>query len=184
MKNRMDVFNKYLYIFIFSIISTLVFIVDYAPVSPAFLVEKNPIYDFLTEIYISMDTYNGISVILWIFIFSFYFNVYFDGEKNKKKNLILITLAIITSIFTMVCKSYAFDNTLNAFYSSTVQIIKTVLFTIGYILIYYALFKKISNLKLNLDVFKKKSESIINKINKHPILTSFILMVKKIKRKI
>jgi len=177
MKNRMDVFNKYLYIFIFSIISTLVFIVDYAPVSPAFLVEKNPIYDFLTEIYISMDTYNGISVILWIFIFSFYFNVYFDGEKNKKKNLILITLAIITSIFTMVCKSYAFDNTLNAFYSSTVQIIKTVLFTIGYILIYYALFKKISNLKLNLDVFKKKSESIINKINKHPILTSFILII-------
>ena len=61
MKNKMDIFNKYLYVFIFSVISTLVFIVDFAPVDRAFLVDGNVIYRFLTEIYISIDNYNGIS---------------------------------------------------------------------------------------------------------------------------
>lgn len=177
MNNKIDVFNKYLYVFIFSIISTLVFIVDYAPVNPAFLVEGNVIYRFLTEIYISIENYNGISVVLWIFIFYFYFNVYLNGEKNKKKCLFLIIISIIFSVFTIISKCYVLDNTLNAISSSSVQILKTVIFFIGYVLIYYALLKKISNLKINLNILKKKTKFIIDKINKHPIITSFIFIL-------
>ena len=175
--NKINVFNRYLYAFIFSMISTLVFIVDFAPVNPAYLVEDIAIYRFFSEISISLDTYNGISVILWIFIFYFYFNTYFDGAGNKKKNIFLVLMAIVISVFTIICKSYSYDNTLNVIYSSNVQIIKTVLFFVGYILIYYALFKKISILKLDLSVFKKKTKFIVDKINKHPIITSFILIM-------
>lgn len=180
MKNKMDIFNKYLYVFIFSVISTLVFIVDFAPVDRAFLVDGNVIYRFLTEIFISIDNYNGISVILWIFIFYFYFNVYFNGEKDKKKNLFLIIISIVFSIFTIVSKCYVLDNTLNAIYSSSVQIIKTVIFFVGYIIIYYALLKKFLSFKFDLNIvnkIKKKTEFIIEKINDHPIITSFILIL-------
>ena len=176
MENKIVLFNKYVYSFIFSIISTLLFVVDFTPVNPAFLAEDNVIYNFLTEIYIAVDSYNGISVILWFLIFYFYLNVYFDGEKYKKKNLFLTIIAIIVSIFTIVCKSYTIDNTLNAIYSSSVQIVKTIVFFVGYIMIYYALLKKVSTLKFNLNIFKKKTEFIVDKINKYPIISSLVLI--------
>ena len=175
--NKIVVFNKFVYALIFSMISTLVFIVDFAPVNPAYLVEDIAIYRFISEIHIAMDNYNGISVILWIFIFYFYFSVYFDGKTNRKKSIFLILISIIISIFTIICKSYSYDNTLNVIYSSNVQILKTVVFFIGYVLIYYAIFKKISTLKLDLSIFKKKNKFIVDKINKHPVITSFILIM-------
>ena len=177
MMNKVSVFNRYLYALIFSMISTLVFIVDFAPVNPTYLVEDIAIYRFFTEINISLDSYNGISVILWIFIFYFYFNTYFDGDRNKKKNIFFVLMAVLTSIFTIICKSYSYDNTLNVIYSSSVQIFKTIVFFVGYILIYYALFKKISTLKLDFSVLKKKTEFIVDKINKYPIIISFILII-------
>lgn len=176
MNNKISIFNKYLYSFIFSMISALVFIVDYSPVNSVFLTDDNVFYNFFTEIYISLDNYNGISVILWIFIFYFYFNVYFDDKNNRKRNLILSIFAIIFSIFTIVCKSYVFDNTLSSIYSSSIQIIKTIVFFVGYFLIYFALLKKISTLNLDLSIFKKKTTFIMKKINEHPIITSFILI--------
>lgn len=177
MMNKVVKFNKFVYALIFSMISTLVFIVDFVPVNPAYLVEDIEVYKFLTEINISLDNYNGISVILWIFIFYFYFTTYFDGKNNKKKSIFLILIAIVASIFTIVCKSYSYDNKLNIIWFSKVQIVKTIVFFIGYILIYYALFKKISNVKLDLSIFKKKTEFIVNKINKHPFITVFILLI-------
>lgn len=149
-------FNKYLYTFIFSIISMSIFIIDFKPYLTYFPNNNNEIVNFVTEFEHSLEAFDIIYVTLWFFILYFYFNVYFDNEKHGKKKLIYIIGAIIFTVVTILGKSYMMSNSLVYLYSSPMQIFKTVIFSFGYYLIYYALLKKILNIKIELKNVKKK----------------------------
>ena len=169
-------FNKYLYTFIFSIISMSVFIIDFKPYLTYFP-ENNPvIVNFVTEFEHSLKGFDVIYVTLWIFILYFYFNVYFDGKNYGKKKLIYIIGAIIFTVVTILGKSFSMSNSLTYLTSSHMQIFKTIIFSFGYYLIYYALLKKILNIKIDFKNVKKKTSFIAKQIDKHPIRTSIILI--------
>ena len=110
----------------------------------------------MTELEGSLNKFDIIYVTLWLFIVYFYFNVYFDGKKYSKRNIFCTIISIIFTIITMLGKSYSISNSLNSLYSSSAQIFKTVIFSFGYYLIYYAFLKKIFNFKINLNLLKKK----------------------------
>ena len=149
-------FNKYLYTFIFSIISVLVFLIDYKMCDAIHLSNDDLFVNFFIEIYQSIKNFDIIYVALWVFVFYFYYDLYFDGKKYSKINFIWIGMAIFFSIFTVIGNSYLIDNTLNTLYSSLAQIFKTIIFLLGYYLIYYAIIKKIFTIKYNFEFLKKK----------------------------
>lgn len=156
-------FNKYLYTFIFSVISMSVFIINFKPYLTYFPNNNSAIVNFVTEFEYSLEGFDIIYVTLWMFMLYFYFNVYFDGKNHGKKKLIYIIGAIIFTIVTILGKSYTMSNSLKYLYSSHMQIFKTVIFTFGYYLIYYALLKKVLNIKIDLRNVKKKHHLLQNR---------------------
>ena len=153
-------FNKYLYTFIFSIISCSIFIIDFKPYLTYFPEYNNSIVNFVTEFENSIKGFDIVYLTLWFFIVYFYFNVYFDGKKHGKKRLIYIVGAIIFTVITILGKSFTMSNSLTYLTSSHMQIFKTILFSFGYYLMYYALLKKILNMKIDLKNLKKKDRSL------------------------
>lgn len=149
-------FNKYLYAFIFSVISILVFIVEFKTYNSIYTTSNSSFVNFLTELFNSFKKFDIIYVTLWIFILYFYLNVYFDGKKYDKKSVVCTVIAVIFTVLTIIAKSYGIDNTLETIYESSTQIFKTVIFAFGYYLIYYAISKKLFNIKLDANLVKKK----------------------------
>lgn len=149
-------FNKYLYTFIFSMISVLVFLIDYKMCDSIHLSNDSLFVNFFVEIYQSIKNFDIIYVALWVFIFNFYYDIYFDSKKYGKINFLWIGMSIFFSIFTVIGNSYLIDNTLHTLYSSVAQIFKTVIFLLGYNLIYYAIIKKFFIIKYSFEFLKKK----------------------------
>lgn len=151
----MNKFNKYLYIFIFSILSILVFVMNVNECSSVYL-NNNWIVNFFSEIYYSLKPFDILYVTLYIFILYFYSNVYFDDKKKYKNKIISMIIAIIFSIVTLVGKTYMGNISLNILFSSLGQIFKTIVYISGYYLIYYAIIKMILNIKISNIKVKKK----------------------------
>ena len=151
----MEKFNRYLYIFIFSMISLLVFILQMEPCSSFYLNNNNAIVNFFSEIYYSLEKFDIIYVSLYIFILYFYSKVYFDNQPYENKNLGII-FAFIFSIITVVSKSFNLNNYLVNLISSPGQVCKTIIYLLGYYLIYYALLKKVLTFKFSSIRLKKK----------------------------
>lgn len=146
--DRMNKFNKYLYVFIFSVITVLVFLLNIEKCSIFYLDSNNWIVNFFKEINYSLVKFDIIYVSLWIFILYFYSNVYFDGSKFDRKKIVCIIISIIFTLITVVGKAYNLGNNLDILYSSIGQVFKTIIYLFGYYLIYYAILKKISSFKL------------------------------------
>ena len=161
--NKIYKFNKCLYTFIFSIISMSVFIINFKPYLAYFPENNNDITNFFIEFEQSVKEFDIIYVTLWIFILYFYFNVIFDGKNHGKKKLIYIIGAIILTVLTIIGKSFSMTDSLSYLFSSHMQIFKTVIFTLGYYLIYYAILKKLLSIKLDFNNVKKKRRLSQNK---------------------
>ena len=160
--SKMNKFNKYLYAFIFSIISMSVFIMKFEAYSPFFL-KGDAVSNFFTEFEYAVNGFDVVYVTVWFFMFYFYFNIYFDGEKFNKKKLICMIISIVLTVVTIVGRSYSMVNSMEMLYSSLMQIVKTVLFSLGYYLIYYALLRKLFSIKIDFNNVKKKDLSLQNK---------------------
>lgn len=156
MMYKMSNFSKYLYCFIFAAISMFVFLIDYAALDPRYLINDSAIVSFFEEIFYSLKLFDFIYTLLFIFVFYFYVNVYFDSNKYSKKSLLCSIFSVLFVCMTILFKSYGVDNTLNTIYSSYAQIFKTILLCLGYYFIYYAILKKIVNIKFNINNLKKK----------------------------
>lgn len=152
----MTKFNKCLYAFIFSIISMSVFIMKFEAYNPIFLKGDNGLVNFITEFEYALKGFDVIYVTIWFFMLYFYFNVYLDGEKFNKKKLFCIITSIVLTIVTVFGRSFLLSNSLELLYSSLMQVFKTVIFSFGYYLIYYAILKKLLSIKVNLINVKKK----------------------------
>ena len=172
---KISTFYKYFYWILFSVFSLMVFVIDYVPFDSRFLVSESELLNFFTEFRNSIKGYNTSYVALYLFIFTFYKNVYFDGIKYNKKSLFCSIVAFLFMVLSIVANSYLIDNTLNALYSSGAQIAKTFILAIGYYLIYYAMLKKLVNIKFSNINLKKKL--IFEKLNEHPFRTSLIILL-------
>lgn len=145
---KMNKFNKYLYVFIFSVITVLVFLLNIEECSIFYLNSNNWVVNFFNEINHSLVKFDIIYVSLWIFILYFYSNVYFDGSKYGIKKIVCIITSFIFTLITVTGKAYNLNNNLDILYSSSGQIFKTIIYVLGYYLIYYAILKKVSSVKL------------------------------------
>ena len=115
----MNKFNKYLYIFIFSVMTTLIFLIEFKPYIPIEWTTIDSSITFFEELSHSLRDYDISHLLLFVFIYFFYSSVYFNDRKKKSNNKTYIIVSIIFSIFTIVCKSYLVDNTLNNIYLSS-----------------------------------------------------------------
>jgi hypothetical protein len=79
----------------------------------------------------------------------------------------------------MIGKSYKLDNTLGVIFATKAQIVKCIFLSIGYYLIFYALLKKISSIKIEFKTKKKTKllEEIINVIDKYQIIIGIIIIL-------
>lgn len=153
----MNKFNKYLYIFIFSVMTTLIFLIEFKPYIPIEWTTIDSSITFFEELSHSLRDYDISHLLLFVFIYFFYSSVYFNDRKKKSNNKTCIIVSMIFSIFTIVCKSYLVDNTLNNIYLSSVQVVKTIIYFLGFYFAYYAIILKIVNAKIDFDFSKKKT---------------------------
>lgn len=147
--------NKILYSIIFSLITTLIFIIDFKTSNVVYNGEGT-ISKFFFDLTNSIKDFDIIYVTIEFCVFYFYFNTYFDGKKYSRKNLSYTILSLIFTIITLIGKSYTIDQTLSTLYISSVQIFKTIIFFLGYYLIYYAIIKKLLSINFNNIILKKK----------------------------
>lgn len=153
----MNKFNKYLYIFIFSVMTNLIFLIDLKPYIPIEWTTIDSSITFFEELSHSLRDYDIIYLLLFAFIYFFYSTVYFNDRKNKNNNKMCIVVSIIFSIFTILCKSYLIDNTLTNIYLSSVQVVKSIIYFLGFYFAYYAIIFKIVNSKIDFNFSKKKT---------------------------
>ena len=147
--NKLYKFNKYLYLFLFTVITMLVFLIRFEFNDMSSLVNSNYLSSFFAELNSSFKDYDIIYVTLLVFILYFYNSIYFNGSKYTKKNMIMTIISFLISIFTVLCKSYVIDGTLRNIYLSDVQIFKSIIFLLGYWIIYYAIIKKIFSINFD-----------------------------------
>lgn len=166
--------NKILYSIIFSVITTLIFVIDFKASNFVYNSEGT-ISKFFFDLTNSIKEFDIIYVTIEFCVFYFYFNTYFDGEKYNRKKLSYTILSLIFTILTLIGKSYAIDHTLSSLYISSAQVFKTIIFFFGYYFIYYAIIKKVSSINFNNIILKKKT-FLEEQINNYPVRTSLIII--------
>ena len=97
--NKLYKFNKYLYLFLFTVITMLVFLIRFEFNDMSSLVNSNYLSSFFAELNLSFKDYDIIYVTLLVFILYFYNSVYFNGSKYTKKSIIMTIVSFLISIF-------------------------------------------------------------------------------------
>lgn len=174
-KSFLYTFNRIIYTAILTFLSSLVFIMEFKPANGTYLENHNETYKFLIDIYNSLRDFDVVWVLLIVFIFYFYYNVLFNSDKSKKGKVLSALVSLWFVGVTIVGKCFAIDNSLKSIYCSEAQIIKTILLSIGYFIIFYSLCISIINFRIN--IVKKKSQSRVGAFfDKHCIAISIISM--------
>jgi hypothetical protein len=171
--------NKIIYTLIFAVLSTLVFIVNIARPNMSFYANDSILYQYATEVWLSLKEFDTIYVTLFIFIYYAYYNIYFDGTKLSGKSFINSAIAIILTTITLIGKCYKIDNTLNTMVESTPQIIKFIILSFGYYFIFDAIIKKITSIKININSKKKspRQQKIEKFLNKYQTPISILIIL-------
>lgn len=133
------------------------------------------------EILWSLKNFDITVSLIGVFVFYFYYKVYFDGTKFTRKTLINIFLSSIFSITIVIGKILQVDNISENLFTSFHHFFKCVIIFLGHYFIFYSLIKKIfkinfSKIIINKDSKKKRSKILIY-IDKHPIITTTILII-------
>ena len=176
---KLEKINKIMYTLIFATLSTLVFIVTLSKPNMAFYVQESKLYQFITEIWLSLKDFDVAYVTLFVFIYYAYYNIYFDNSKLTSKSFINAAISIILTAITLIGKCYKIDNTLNTMVDSGAQILKFAILSIGYYLIYYAIIKKITSIKIKPEIKKKslRQQKIEKILNKYQIVIAIIIIL-------
>jgi len=174
--NKINKANKIVYTIIFSIMTILVFIIKFEYQKFVHDPSSNMLVAYFYELSASFNDFDIMYVSLWAFIGYFYYHTYFDGTKYDKKKLFYTIIAIIFTLITLVGKSYLVDDTLSTLYKNGIQVLKMIIFAFGYYFMYYAIIKKVASIKFGELISKKKTTFLEEKINNHPVLTSFVII--------
>ena len=174
-KSFLYTFNRIIYTAILTFLSSLVFIMEFKPANGTYLENHNETYKFLIDIYNSLRDFDVVWVLLIVFIFYFYYNVLFNSDKSKKGKVLSALVSLWFVGVTIVGKCFAIDNSLRSIYCSEAQIIKTILLSIGYFIIFYSLCISIINFRINI-VIKKSQSRVGAFFDKHCIAISIISM--------
>ena len=168
--------NNLLFVIFTSIFATFPFIINLNIPTNSFFANQSRLYKFLQCIYSSLEPVDLKWGLYFFFIFYFFYNA-FKEEITKEQTIVGILISLLFTTITMIGKAFAINNNkLNILYNPSYQILKTFLISIGYFLIYYALYRKI--IKLNIRISPKKSKNkLINFFDKHQLIISIILIL-------
>ena len=178
--NKITQLNKVLYVLIFTVATMLVFVVNINQQDISFYSQSSPTYQFFLELYLSVQNFDIIYVTLGIFIYYTYYHIYFDGKKLTKESFINSAIAVLLTFIIIIGKSYKVDNTLGTIFNTKAQIVKCIFLGIGYYFMFYALLKKICQLKLEHIKSKKKNkiwEKITKVIDKYQIIFAIVIIL-------
>ena len=173
---KIEHLNKILYTLIFTGFTTLIFVLNISQQNMNFYAEHTGLNRFVLELNLSIKDFDIMYVTLAIFIYYMYYQVYFDGKKLNKNSLINCVISLIITFTIIIGKSYKLDNTLGIIFNTPAQFLKCFLMAIGYYLMFYALLKKVTSLKIDIKPKKKnpRLEKIIKIIDKYHIIISIV----------
>ncbi len=182
----MEKISKILVITAFTFFTMMLLVIDYTTIG----ITQNANNIFI-EINNLLKKFDIIHLLIGIFIFYFYYQVYYDNAKFTKKNIIISIVSIVLSSIIVIGKNLelrnAFPNILEP-----ILLLKSSILFLGSYFCFYALLKKI--LQINFTKFKKKtkkprktSKKTNNKIkkiginlltffDKHPIITTILFI--------
>jgi hypothetical protein len=133
---------RYFGIFILSLLSLHVFLLNFASADTELFSDINIVIRNFLELKMSLNTLNINYLFLFIFIFNFYNNIYF---KDYKVDIFKVVLAFILSISEIIFLSFSNCNSVCCIYSTPIQLYKAFSIFIGYFLLVYAILVRISN---------------------------------------
>ncbi len=180
--------KKILIVFLMTMASGAIFVFNYSPVSSLSFQSSNEVYRLLNELKESMVNFDISLLFLTLFIAYFYYKV-LDLEKLKlREKIYLVFVALVFSCINIIGKNLSIDNSLRSLTSTNAQIVKSVLFMLGYTCLNYGallfimhLIQMISNDKNSRGNNKKndsKSREVVKKfLNKHYIIISGLVIL-------
>lgn len=180
--------KKILIVFLMTIASGIVFILKYPPVSGLYFQSSNEVYRLLTELKVSIVNFDVSLLFLTLFIAYFYYKV-LDLENLKlREKIYLVVVALAFSCINIIGKNLSIDNSLRLLTSTNAQIVKSILFMIGYTCLNYGallfivhLIQMISNDKNSHGNNRKndtKSRGAVKKfLSKHYIIISGLVIL-------
>lgn len=134
---KKDSIYRIFIIFVFTLVSLHIFIIDLKIPNFSSNVVSNPFYEFFLEFSRSIAKFDIISIIFGIFIFDYYYNNYFLYRYKTKYKIIA---GVIASIISLLIISYISLNNyhdLRIFYYSAAQIYKCIVVFLGFFLLFY-----------------------------------------------
>lgn len=134
-------FWKVVYIFLLTMVSLHIFVLNLEIQTPSFFAIENEVYKFNLTFWSALDGLHSTWIVLGIFIFYFYYHTYFIEKKFKRREVFLSILAMIISVVILVLKSFDYYNNLDMIFSSSVQLFKCFLVGMGYYFMIYAILK-------------------------------------------
>ena len=180
--------KKILIVFLMTMTSGAIFVFNYSPVSSLSFQSSNEVYRLLNELKESMVNFDISLLFLTLFIAYFYYKV-LDLEKLKlREKIYLVFVALVFSCINIIGKNLSIDNSLRSLTSTNAQIVKSVLFMLGYTCLNYGallfimhLIQVVSNNKNSRGNNKKnapKSRGVVKKfLNKHYIIISGLVIL-------
>ncbi len=136
-------FYKIFIVFLMSCFSLHIFVLDLSIkyVNPTSVV--NSVHKFYLLLWVSMDEFDVIWVVLLIFIYYFLYNNYFIDNKWTKIKTLSCLLSFMISLSIIIGLSLYNYHNLSMITNSFVQVFKCTMVGIGYYLIIYAILKNI-----------------------------------------
>ena len=134
-------FYKMFFTFLMTCFSMHVFIMNIKISNVNIEKVTHHIYRFDLLLGVSMNEFDILWIILFIFIYYFFYHNYFIDNRFNKTKLISSILASIISISIIIGESYYNYKDLSMIFSSFVQIFKCTMIGIGYYLIIYILIR-------------------------------------------
>ena len=118
----------------------------------------NPIYRFYLLLWVSMNQFDIIWVILFVFIFYYLYHHYFIDNKWNRINVLSFIVSFVVSLFIIFGISIYYYKNLSMITHSFVQFYKCMMVGIGYYFLIYPIlrnvFFKISSMKVGKNVKK------------------------------
>lgn len=182
----MKAVSKIVVITLFTLLTTMLLVIDYTSIG----ITESSINVFI-ELNQILKNFDIIHLIIGIFIFYFYYQVYYnDNEKFTKKNIIIAIISVVLATIITIGKNIQYRNEFPNIFNLVLLMKSSILF-FGSYFAFYALIKKISLLdiqkfkKNNKKKLKKKQNNLIKSMGKkiitffdcHPIISSFILII-------
>ena len=152
----MKAVSKIVVITLFTLLTTMLLVIDYTSIG----ITESSINVFI-ELNQILKNFDIIHLIIGIFIFYFYYQVYYnDNEKFTKKNIIIAIISVVLATIITIGKNIQYRNEFPNIFNLVLLMKSSILF-FGSYFAFYALIKKIS--LLDIQKFKKNNKKKVKK---------------------